>query len=32
MTVAHPIRVIGRACEFDYAGTQAGKALREEAF
>ena len=28
---AGPI-VIGQACEFDYAGTQAGKALREEAF
>ena len=24
--------VIGQACEFDYAGTQAVKALREEAF
>ncbi|MGH7266315.1 MAG: hypothetical protein ACREMB_15930, partial [Candidatus Rokuibacteriota bacterium] len=24
--------VIGQACEFDYAGTQACKALREEGF
>ena len=24
--------VIGQACEFDYSGTQAAKALREEGF
>ena len=24
--------VIGQACEFDYSGTQAGKALKEEGY